>query len=619
MKKSKILFVIAFSSLLLLWGCKNDFKNQEINIIPRPEGFYSFPGHFTLSGKTRIIYANGDTLENEAKYLAQRLKGFRKWNTQILPLSEATYIGKDIILRLNPAINYGQEGYSLKVNNKNIVVLANTPAGIFYGIQSLLQLLPPQFYDTAQTKDEWEIHNIRITDGPRFRYRGMHLDVGRHFFPVSFIKKYLDLLAMYKFNTFHWHLTEDQGWRIEIKKYPKLTEIGAWRDSTVVGKCCNPPLKFDGKRTGGFYTQEEIKEVVAYAKERHITVIPEIEMPGHSLAALASYPELACKPGPYKVATTWGVFKDVYCPKEKTFRFLEDVLTEVMELFPGKYIHIGGDEVPKDRWKESKLCQQIIKENGLKDEEELQSWFITRIDSFLQKHNRRLIGWDEILEGGLSPGATVMSWRGLEGGIAAAEQNHDAIMTPGEWCYFDHYQADPQFQPLAIGGFTTLKKVYSYNPVPDNLNPSQAKHIIGAQGNVWTEYMPDEKKVEYMVLPRMAALSEVVWLNNSQKKWKDFQRRIQTHFQLYKLLGYNYCKGSYKVNISAEQDTTGLYKVTLESEIYKPEIRFTVNSDTLGSGALLYSCPFAARKGDTIRAAVFENGKLMEKPSVKVL
>lgn len=622
MKRNGFYLSLAISLILILSGCKKDFKSEEINIIPRPSGYFSFPGHFTLNNKTRIIYANGDTLSREAGYLAGQLSANKKLNIKTVSLKNTSYVGKDIILRINPDTDYGKEGYAVKVTNKNVSIMANTPAGIFYGIQSFLQLLPPGFFRSGGNTDEWEIHNIRIFDKPRFRYRGMHLDVGRHFFPVSFIKRYIDLLAMYKFNTFHWHLTEDQGWRIEIKKYPKLTQIGAWRDSTVVGRCCKPPLHYDGKRYGGFYTQDEIRDVVAYAASRHITIIPEIEMPGHSLAALASYPELACTPGPFKVATRWGVFKDVYCPKEKTFRFLEDVLTEVMELFPGKYIHIGGDEVPKERWKESSLCQKIMKENGLKNEEELQSWFIRRIEKFLNAHGRQLIGWDEILEGGLSPGATVMSWRGIEGGIAAAQQNHDAIMTPGGWCYFDHYQADPEFQPLAIGGFTTLKKVYSYNPVPEDLKPSDKKHIIGAQGNVWTEYMTDEKKVEYMVLPRMAALSEVVWLKDDKKNWHDFQRRINTHFDLYKIKGYNYCPGSYKVDINAVADSAdrNKFEITLESEIYKADIRYIINSaKNPDSTSTQYTAPFTAKKGDTVKAAVFVNGRLMEKPAVKIL
>ncbi|NQU35221.1 MAG: beta-N-acetylhexosaminidase [Bacteroidetes bacterium] len=325
-------------------------------------------------------------------------------------------------------------------------------------------------------------------------------DSGNEGYSLIIEKKYIDLLAFYKFNTFHWHLTEDQGWRIEIKKYPKLAEISSMRKETLLGHYGDKPHKFDGKPYGGYYTQDEVREIVVYASDRQITVIPEIEMPGHSLAALAAYPELGCTGGPYEVATRWGVFEDIYCTKEETFEFLENVLLEVMELFPSKYIHIGGDEAPKSRWKECSTCQAVIVREGLRDEHELQSYFIQRMEKFLNSHGRRIIGWDEILEGGLAPNATVMSWRGTEGGIAAARQDHDAIMTPGSHCYFDHYHANRELEPLAIGGFTTLEKVYSYEPVADSLTSEEANHIMGAQGNVWTEYMETPEYVEYMVL-----------------------------------------------------------------------------------------------------------------------
>ncbi len=615
-----ILITITLLASLFLAGCTSGLKHRKSNIIPRPEKQWLMSGHFTLTGKTKIIYANHDSLLNEANYLAAQLSANGKLHPELTKLSQVQSIGKDIIIRLTKNDKLNSEGYRLKVSKNNISILANTSAGVFYGMQSLLQMLPPDFFDKQNNGKEWKIQNAFIADNPRFPYRGMHLDVGRHFFPPAFIKRYLDMMAMYKFNTFHWHLTEDQGWRIEIKKYPKLTQIGAWRNSTVIGHCCNPPLKYDGKRYGGFYTQDQIRDIVKYATARHITIVPEIEMPGHSLAALAAYPELACTPGPFHVATRWGVFKDIYCPKEKTFRFLEDVLTEVMALFPGKYIHIGGDEAPKIRWKESKLCQRIMKKEGLKNEEELQSWFIRRIEKFLNAHGKTMIGWDEILEGGLSPNATVMSWRGVEGGIAAAKQNHDAIMTPGGYCYFDHYQADPATQPLAIGGFTTLKKVYFYEPVPEALNKKEAKHIIGTQGNVWTEYMPDGNRVEYMVLPRMAALAEVAWTPANMKNWPDFQRRISNHFRRYKALGYNYCPGSYQVDIQALADSVGnTYTVTLESEIYKPEIRYVLNGTVPDTNSTRYTKPFTAKKGDKIETAVFVKGTMQEKPSIKDL
>jgi hexosaminidase len=618
MKKLRFATFILFTFFALA-GFKSNKTIPEINIIPKPSKIHLSDGYFSLKKDIPVFYTTGEKdLKKEAGYLVSQLNSTDKLSAKALPETNST--GKSIILKLTNDKELGNEGYKLNITENNILITAPHPAGIFYGTQSLLQLLPPEFFDHSTKKDTWQVPMCQITDKPRFGYRGMHLDVGRHFFPPKFIKHYLDMLAMYKYNTFHWHLTEDQGWRIEIKKYPELTEIGAWRDSTVVGRCCKPPLKYDGKRYGGFYTQDQIRDIVKYAADRHITIIPEIEMPGHCMAALASYPELACTPGPFKVATRWGVFYDVYCPKEETFRFLEDVLTEVMELFPGKYIHIGGDEVPKKRWKESAFCQNLIKKEGLKNEEELQSWFIRKIEKFLNAHGRQLIGWDEILEGGLSEGATVMSWRGIEGGIAAAKQHHDAIMTPGSHCYFDHYQADPQFQPLAIGGFTTLKKVYSYEPVPAELTPAEAKHILGAQGNVWTEYIPDGKKVEYMALPRMAALAEVDWTGAENKDWHDFQRRINNHFKRYESLGYNYCKGSYKVDIITVPGTdANTVKVTLESEIYKPEIRYTLNGDIPGTSSPVYKKPFTAKKGDVIKAAVFVDGKLMEKAAEKKL
>jgi hexosaminidase len=361
----------------------------------------------------------------------------------------------------------------------------------------------------------------------------MHLDVGRHFFPVEFIKKYIDLLASYKLNTFHWHLTEDQGWRIEIKKYPRLTEIGSKRKDTTG----------DGTPYGGFYTQEQIREVVKYANERFVAIVPEIEMPGHSLAALTAYPELSCTGGPFEVGTKWGVFEDVYCAgNEKTFNFLKDVLNEVIALFPGKYIHIGGDECPKNRWKVCAKCQRRMKVNNLKSEEELQSYFIRKIDRFLASKGRKLVGWDEILEGGLSKGAAVMSWRGTEGGIAAAKSGHDVVMTPTSHCYFDYYQGIPEKEPKAIGGFIPIDTVYLFEPVPPSLPVKQAKYILGAQGNVWTEYIADEKHAEYMVLPRLLAMSEVVWSDKNSRNFEDFKVRLEGHFPRLSTRGYNFRK-----------------------------------------------------------------------------
>ena len=508
------------------------------SVIPQPVQMEVGRGGFDLDADTRIMLSNPTNLE------VQQLT--ESWARPIRATSGFKLLLVDtpddapsnmITLRLSQDALYPVEGYRLNVTSDAVTVEAKTPAGLFYGLQTLTQLL---FGDHTSG---WSVPVVQIVDAPRFAYRGMHLDVGRHFFPVAFIKKYIDLLAMYKMNKFHWHLTDDQGWRIEIKKYPKLTEIGAYRQETVMGKNFerfDRPYIGDEKPHGGFYTQEEVREVVAYARARYIDVIPEIEMPGHATAALAAYPEFACTDGPFDVPTTWGIFEDVFCPKEETFQFLEDVLTEVIALFPSQYIHIGGDEVPKVRWQESEVAQEVISREGLADEDELQSYFIKRIESFLQAQGRRLIGWDEILEGGLAPDATVMSWRGMEGGIEAARQGHDVIMTPTSHCYFDYYQADPEQEPLAIRGLTPLEKVYGFEPVPETLSAEDAAHILGAQGNVWTEYMATTDHVEYMVFPRMLALAEVVWSPQELRNWEDFVQRLPDHLRYFDALGVNY-------------------------------------------------------------------------------
>lgn len=424
----------------------------------------------------------------------------------------------------------GDEAYVLDVTPERAVLRARTERGLHYGAQTVRQLV-----DGAG-----RLPAVRIEDAPRFRYRGLHLDVGRHFFPVAFIKKYLDVMAAFKLNTFHWHLTEDQGWRLEIRKYPKLTEVGAWRKETIVGHARKGPKGYDGTPHGGFYTQAEAREIVAYAKARAITVLPEIELPGHSLAALASYPELACTPGPFEVRTTWGISEEVMCPSERTFAFLEDVLREVMDIFPGEYLHIGGDEAPKTRWRESAVAQEVIQREGLADEDELQSWFIRRIERFLNANGRRLVGWDEILEGGLAPHATVMSWRGTKGGIAAAQQGHDVVMCPQEDLYFDHYQADPEREPLAIGGLTTLEETYRYEPIPPELTADEAAHVIGAQGCVWTEYMPTPQHVGYMAYPRALALAELAWSPREARDWDGFRARLPAALALLDRLGVGY-------------------------------------------------------------------------------
>ncbi|MCB9165716.1 MAG: family 20 glycosylhydrolase, partial [Flavobacteriales bacterium] len=431
------------------------------------------------------------------------------------------------------------EYYALAVRGSGITVSATNEQGLFRGSRTLVQLL-------EQGRETGSLPCLSITDWPRFPWRGMHLDVVRHFFPVDFVKQYIDLLARYKMNSFHWHLTDDQGWRIEIKSRPKLTEVGAWRSGSQIGPYAR--LEFDTVRYGGYYTQDEIREVVAYAAARHINVVPEIEMPGHALAVLAAYPQVGCAGGPYAVNRGWGVFEDVFCAgNDSTFSLLEDVLTEVMDLFSSPYIHIGGDECPKERWKECPKCQARLKAEGLKDEHELQSYFIQRIEQFMNAKGRKIIGWDEILEGGLAPNAAVMSWRGTDGGVAAAKSGHYAVMSPGSHCYFDHYQGDPANEPLAFGGYTTLQKVYSYEPIPTELNAEEAKYILGAQGNLWTEYILTPEHAEYMALPRMLALAEVLWTPKEKRDESDFIQRLEKEFIRLEEMQVNTSKSLYQV------------------------------------------------------------------------
>ncbi|MBN1925172.1 MAG: beta-N-acetylhexosaminidase [Prolixibacteraceae bacterium] len=518
----------AFLLIVMAFACASEKPQPQPAIIPQPLQMEATPGFYRLNEKTRINYDTG--LENEAGLLVKYIAFKTGLKLEMIPDRNQQNV---IRLELSDLVDT-PEGYILQVEGHEIWIKAQTTAGIFYGIQSLRQLIPFQKGETVK------IPAVKISDEPRFPYRGMHLDVCRHFFDVDFIKKMLDAMAAHKLNRFHWHLTEDQGWRIEIKKYPELTRIGAWRNSTLIGHASDRPEKFDTIRYGGYYTQEQIKEIVEYAAERHITVIPEIEMPGHAQAALASYPWLGCFDQKVEVWNKWGVSENVYCAgKESTFDFLENVLSEVADLFPGEYIHIGGDECPKANWEKCPHCQSRIKNERLENEHELQSYFIQRIERFLNSKGKRIIGWDEILEGGLAPNATVMSWRGEEGGIAAARQQHDVIMTPNDICYFDHYQAGPEGEPLAIGGMTTVEDVYGYEPVPEVLNQSEQKYILGTQANVWTEYIPTPEHAEYMIFPRLCAMAEVCWTANEKKEYSDFMKRLKAHETILDLLGLN--------------------------------------------------------------------------------
>ena len=555
MKLIPYLLIIA-----IITSCKNpdqEIKNAEddYNIVPQPQEIQTKDGRFALDNDLKISYS--EDLSNEADFLKEVLSGFSTTD-----ISSAVDVdGGNIYLSISDNLT-APEAYTLEVAFDNISIKGADAAGVFYGIQTLQQLV--------QSKDSvnsvYYVPAVKIVDQPRFAYRGMHLDVARHFFPVEAVKKYIDLIALHKMNKFHWHLTEDQGWRIEINKYPKLAEVAAFRNGTIIGHY--PGEGNTNEVYGGFYTQEEIKDVIAYAATKHVEVIPEIELPGHSGAAIAAYPELSCFPEqptevpndmmsakgkelqangtPKVVQESWGVFNDVYCAgKENTFEFLEGVLDEVAELFPSKYIHIGGDECPKAHWEICPQCQQRMKDEGLQDEHELQSYFVQRIEKYLNSKGKQIIGWDEILEGGLAPNATVMSWRGEEGGIEAAKQDHDVIMTPTGYCYFDYYQVDKEDQedePLAIGGYLPVEKVYSYNPFPNELASDKHQYILGAQGNLWSEYIPTADKLTYMVLPRMAALAEGVWSPLEKKNFDSFKNRVSHLRTLYDKMDVDYAK-----------------------------------------------------------------------------
>jgi hexosaminidase len=548
-------------NLLILLGFASSLSAQQVNIIPQPTEVKVGKGFLTIEQPIGFIYNDNVPKDHGASFFKDYLKKFYNIS-QFKTGSEHSYgLPTEIFIDYSPSNK--DDSYEITVDKKGIYVSGNDK-GLFYAFQTLIQLLPPSINSTASSKIQ--IPFVTVKDRPNFPYRGMHLDVGRHFFPVSFVKKYIDYLALHKMNYFHWHLTEDQGWRIEIKKYPKLTEVGAWRNGTIIGRY--PGTGNDGIHYGGYYTQDDIKEVVKYAADRYIIVIPEIEMPGHGSAAIAAYPWLSCFPNEStkhppqcawsgdstgkQVQQTWGVFDDVFCAgKDSTFKFMQDVLDEVMVLFPSKYIHVGGDECPKTNWKRCPLCQKRIKDEHLKDEHELQSYFIQRMEKYLNSKGRTLIGWDEILEGGLAPKAVVMSWRGEAGGIAAAREKHNVIMTPGGWVYFDHSQSQNE-DSVTIGGYTPVEKTYSYNPIPDSLTKEQGQYILGAQGNVWTEYMGNERKVEYMIFPRMSALSEALWSKNHD--WKDFEKRLPEQFRRYDLWKANYSKAYFDLKTTILPD-----------------------------------------------------------------
>ncbi|HEV8229565.1 MAG TPA: beta-N-acetylhexosaminidase [Candidatus Limnocylindria bacterium] len=511
-------------------------RTQAVSLVPIPSKLAWRDGLFTLSATTSIEAP--EPLRAVAELLRDRLRPATGLPLPIVAHATGTSVG----LALDAAsAALGDEGYRLSVAPSGVAIRAPGEAGLRHGVQTLLQLLPPAIFRRALTPDvRWEIPAVDIEDRPRFAWRGSHLDVARHFMPKDFVLKHLDLLALHKLNVFHWHLTDDQGWRIAIEAHPKLTEVGAWRkDSMVAPRETDPARRrFSGRPHGGFYTKDDVREVVRYAADRGITVVPEIEMPGHALAAIAAYPELGNTGARFDVQTHWGICEHVMGVGENVFAFVESVLDEVLALFPSTYVHVGGDEVPKREWKESRAAQARMKELGLSDEEQLQSWFVTRIDAWLAARGRRLVGWDEILEGGLAPGATVMSWRGEAGGVVAAKAGHDVVMAPEQPTYFDHDQSADE--PLAIRGLNSLADVYAYEPVPRGLDAAEAKHVLGAQGQLWTEYMPDPRRVEYMAWPRLAALAEVLWSPRERRDFADFTARIDAHLERLTVLDVNY-------------------------------------------------------------------------------
>jgi hexosaminidase len=588
--------------------------DKPLSIIPQPVSVKETTGNFIVGKKTKIyVDSNNNSLKKIAEMLSAQLKLETGYDISVNERSVNLMKDAIILTQNDAADTLGAEGYNLSVRPEKIVIKSLHPAGVFYGMQTLFQLLPVR--SEALKKARYIIPGVAIIDKPRFGWRGMMLDVGRYFYSVDFIKKYIDYLAMHKMNTFHWHLTDDQGWRIEIKKYPKLTQLGAWREATQYDRATS---QIDQNPHGGYYTQDQIREVVAYANDRFVNIVPEIEMPGHSLAALVAYPELSCTGGPFKIPLYWNIQKDVYCAgNEQTFDFLENVLTEVANLFPSPVIHIGGDECPKDRWKLCPKCQARMKAEGLKDEHELQSYFIRRIEKFLLTKNKRIIGWDEILEGGLAPNATVMSWRGIKGGVEAAKQHHDVVMSPTDFAYFDYYQGEPYHEPVAFGGLLTLEKVYSYEPVPAELNDKEALFIKGVQANVWSEFIHSPEKIEYMSFPRAAALAEVAWTDPKLKNWEDFKRRMVMQYKRYDSAGINYSKSAMNVSYTTFRDNiNGTAIITLKTNSYQPEIRYTTDSTEPTRSSMVYSNPFNIKLPGTIKAAVFENGVKLSKVSV---
>ena len=606
---NKNLSIFLLFTTLFLASCNTGTNEKTVNadgfnIIPYPSSITAKSGAFEINSDTKIV-AN-DAAKKVAVQLAEKLKTATDFDLTFA--NDRTR--NAIIFELDESIEH-DEGYTLSVSNDKILAKAKTENGLFYAMQTLRQLLPNEIESQSIVKDvKWSVPAVDIADEPRFVYRGMHLDESRHFHGTETVKEFIDQLAYHKMNYFHWHLTDDQGWRIEIKKYPKLTEMSSQRNGTLIGHYNDFPQQYDGKPYGGFYTQEQIKEIVAYATERFITVVPEIEMPGHAQAVFKAYPELSCEPNKtYEVMQLWGVSDNVFCPTEATFEFLEGVIDEVVELFPSKYIHVGGDECPKTKWKESAFCQALIKEKGLEDEHGLQSYFIQRIEKYINTKGKQIIGWDEILEGGLAPNATVMSWRGIEGGIEAAKQKHDVVMTPTSFCYLDYYQSAHPDEPLAIGGFLPLEKIYNYEPIPEELTEEEAKHILGTQVNLWTEYIPTKEKLHYMAFPRLCAISETAWSTKDIRNFDKFIPRIAKHIERLKLMGINSANHLYEIDSKTESDN-GIVRLAL-STLAEAKIYYTIDDSEPSESSTLYEDNIGISKTTKIKAQAFSNGKIV--------
>ena len=602
----KLLLTLAAGIVL----CSCGSHDPQIAIVPYPNHLETGRGTYRVTDRPVTCDSRTDERTQRAVVgFAARLATVTGGTNPVTVADEVPASG----IRFVTDESLPAEGYELNVDGEGIEVRASQFPGFLYALQSLEQLLPAAVYGTEPAPDAaWEVPCVKIADAPRFAYRGMHLDVARHFFSVDEVKRYIDVMAIHKLNTLHWHLTDDQGWRIEIKRYPELTAVGSIRKATVVRKEWGT---YDGTPYGGFYTQDEIRDVVKYAADRGVTVIPEIDLPGHMLAALTAYPELGCTGGPYEVWGRWGVADDVLCPgREKTFEFLEGVLTEVMELFPSEYIHIGGDECPKVRWEKCPRCQAKIRQLGLKDDGEhtaehyLQSYVTDRIGKFLARHGRRIIGWDEILEGRAPSDAVVMSWRGSEGGIAAAKLGHDVIMTPNSHFYFDYYQSlDTDAEPFGIGGYIPMEQVYSYDPAFPELTPEQQRHILGVQANLWTEYVLSDEHLEYMLLPRLAALSEVQWCLPETKDWNRFIGSFRMD-KIYSQLGYEFAKHIFGVTASYAVDPEkGGVVMTLTTQGGAP-IRYTLDGSDPTASSPLYKAPVTIGESCTFKAAALREG-----------